>query len=108
MNPWIYLLIAGVFEIGFTTCLKKATESNTNTWMWYMAFLICAIISFGALEKAIEYIPIGTAYAVWTGIGAVGTVIVGILLFGESREAIRLLFIATLIGSIIGLKVVSK
>jgi quaternary ammonium compound-resistance protein SugE len=108
MNPWIYLIIAGVFEIGFTTCLKKGAETSANTWVWNTAFLICAIISFSALEKAIEYIPIGTAYAVWTGIGAIGTVIIGILFFGESKEFLRLLFIVTLVGSIIGLKVVSK
>lgn len=103
---WIILIIAGVFEIGFTTCLKLSDNfSNTK---WSVAFIFCISASFLLLNKAIQTIPMGTAYAVWTGIGAVGTVIVGILLYKEPADFWRLFFIALLIGSIIGLKVVAK
>lgn len=74
---------------------------------WGVGFFICITISFILLNKAIQTIPIGTAYAVWTGIGAVGTAIIGIMFFNESAEFWRVLFIFTLIASIIGLKLVS-
>ena len=106
---WIILIIAGLFEVGFASCLGKAKEtSGTESYMWYGGFLICLAISMFLLIKASETLPIGTAYAVWTGIGAVGTVLVGIFVFKEPATFLRLLFITTLIGSIIGLKVVSQ
>ena len=74
---------------------------------WYGGFLFCLAISMYLLVKATESLPIGTAYAVWTGIGAVGTVLVGILLFKEPADFWRLFFLVTLIGSIVGLKVVT-
>lgn len=105
---WIYLIIAGLFEVGFTACLSKAKEAEgANLYYWYAGFAVCLVASMLLLVKAIETLPIGTAYAVWTGIGAVGTVIVGILLFKDPVTFWRLFFIATLIGSVIGLKAVS-
>ena len=105
---WIILIIAGLFEVAFAYCLGKAKNTTGNEmYLWYLGFLIALAISMGRLVKATQTLPIGTAYAVWTGIGAVGTVLVGILVFKEPASFLRLLFIITLIGSIIGLKAVS-
>jgi quaternary ammonium compound-resistance protein SugE len=103
---WLILIIAGLFEVGFTTCLKFS--NNFTNLKWSIGFFICITLSFVLLNKASQTIPIGTAYGVWTGIGAVGTVIMGIIFFKESADFWRLFFIATLIASIIGLKVVSS
>jgi quaternary ammonium compound-resistance protein SugE len=105
---WILLIIAGLFEVAFAACLGKAKESTgIETTYWYIGFLICLGISMFLLVKVTQQLPIGIAYAVWTGIGAVGTVLVGILIFKEPATFWRLFFIMTLIASIIGLKVVS-
>ena len=105
---WIILIIAGLFEVAFAFCLGKAKEtSGKEMYFWYTGFIIALTISMSLLIKATQTLPIGTAYAVWTGIGAVGTVLVGIILFKEPATFLRLLFILTLIGSIIGLKAVS-
>ncbi len=105
---WIILILAGLFEVGFTFCLGKAKETTgTEMYMWYGGFLVAISISMGLLIKATQTLPIGTAYAVWTGIGAVGTVLIGIWVFKEPASFLRLLFIVTLIGSIVGLKAVS-
>ncbi|MBA2762923.1 MAG: multidrug efflux SMR transporter [Segetibacter sp.] len=103
---WLILIIAGLFEVGFTTCLKLS--NNFTRLGWSIAFLISISLSFFLLNKASQTIPIGTAYAVWTGIGAVGTVLVGIILFKEPSDFWRLFFITTLIASIAGLKFVSQ
>lgn len=106
---WVLLIIAGFFEVGFAACLGKAKESTgTETTYWYIGFLICLGISMYLLIKVTQALPIGTAYAVWTGIGAVGAVLVGILVFKEPATFWRLFFITTLIASIIGLKLVSN
>ena len=106
---WILLIIAGLFEVGFATCLGKARETTGPTaTFWYLGFLVCLTVSMLLLIKASKELPIGTAYAVWTGIGAAGTVIVGIVLFKEPSDFWRLLFLCTLIASIIGLKVVAN
>ena len=106
---WIILVIAGLFEVAFAFCLGKAKDATgTEMVAWYAGFLIALAISMLLLVKATQTLPIGTAYAVWTGIGAVGTVLVGILIFKEPATFLRLFFITTLIGSIIGLKVVSS
>ena len=106
---WIILIIAGLFEVTFAFCLGKAKEANGNdVYWWYAGFVVALVISMGLLIKATQAIPIGTAYAVWTGIGAVGTVLVGILVFKEPTTFLRLLFLTTLIASIVGLKVVSN
>ena len=102
---WIYLIIAGLFEVGFTTSLKLS--DNFSNRMWSVMFFVCISLSFYFLNRAIQIIPIGTAYAVWTGIGAVGTAIVGIMLFREPAEFWRMFFIFLLIGSIVGLKFVA-
>ena len=105
---WILLIIAGLFETGFAMCLGKAKESSgtTATW-WLLGFFICLAISMALLYKATQTLPIGTAYVVWTGIGAVGTVLIGIFVFKEPAQFWRMFFIVTLIGSIIGLKAVT-
>ncbi len=103
---WIFLIVAGLFEVSFTTCLKLS--NNFSDWRWSVGFFISITMSFLLLNKAAQTIPMGTAYAVWTGIGAVGTALVGILLFKESSDTWRLFFITLLIGSIIGLRLVSK
>jgi quaternary ammonium compound-resistance protein SugE len=107
--PWILLIIAGLCEIGFTTCLSKAKEtSGIISVYWIIGFFVSLSLSMYLLYKATQTLPMGTAYAVWTGIGAVGTALVGIIFFKESTDFWRLFFIATLIGSIIGLKAVSS
>jgi quaternary ammonium compound-resistance protein SugE len=105
---WIILIIAGLFEVVFAFCLGKAKETTGNEmYLWYAGFLVALTVSMGLLIKATQTLPIGTAYAVWTGIGAIGTVLVGIFVFKEPATFLRLLFITTLIGSIVGLKAVS-
>jgi quaternary ammonium compound-resistance protein SugE len=106
---WLILIIAGIFEIAFAFCLGKAKESTGNEmYLWYGGFLITLFISMGLLIKATQSLPIGTAYAVWTGIGAVGTAIIGILVFKDPASFWRVFFLLTLIGSIVGLKAVSN
>ncbi len=106
---WIILIIAGLFEVGFTASLGKAkTTTGTESIWWYGSFIICLTLSMALLIKATQTLPLGTAYAIWTGIGAVGTVLVGIIFFKEPATVWRLVFITTLIGSIIGLKAVSS
>ena len=106
---WIILIIAGLFEVGFAACLGKAKTATGNEAMaWWAGFFICLGISMFLLYKATLTLPIGTAYAVWTGVGAVGTVLVGIIFFKEPASFMRLFFITTLIASIIGLKFVSN
>lgn len=106
---WIILIIAGLFEVGFASCLGKMKEtSGTTAVLWGAGFLVCLTISMVLLIKATQTLPIGTAYAVWTGVGAVGTVLVGILVFKEPVTFARIFFLTTLIGSIAGLKFVSS
>lgn len=105
---WFLLVIAGLFEVGFATCLGKARESGSNTAGWMIGFFVCLSISMFLLYKATQTLPIGTAYAVWTGIGAVGTVLIGIIFFKEPADFWRLFFITTLVASIVGLKAVSN
>lgn len=111
MINWIWLILGGFFEIGFTSCLGKANESaGTAFGLWIAGFFFSLGMSMLLLYKATsgaEGLPLGTAYAVWTGIGAVGTVLIGIFFFREPVTFWRLFFIFTLIGSIVGLKMVS-
>ncbi|RZM27466.1 MAG: multidrug efflux SMR transporter [Pedobacter sp.] len=105
---WIILIIAGLFEVAFASCLGKAKEATgSDAYGWYAGFLIALVISMGLLIKATQTLPIGTAYAVWTGVGAAGTVLVGIFVFKDPATFWRIFFIITLIGSIVGLKAVS-
>ncbi|HYG78400.1 MAG TPA: quaternary ammonium compound efflux SMR transporter SugE [Planctomycetota bacterium] len=101
--PWIYLIIAGLFEVAWAIGLKY-TESWTRLWPSVLTVLGMAA-SFYFLAAAIKTIPIGTGYAVWTGIGAVGTAILGMALFGEAASAARLACIGLIVAGIIGLKV---
>ena len=106
---WLLLIIAGLFETGFALCLGKAKEATGTTyWGWMSGFLICLIISMILLYYASRTLPIGTAYAVWTGIGAAGTVILGFFLFNEPATFWRIFFLSTLIFSVVGLKFVSS
>lgn len=105
---WLYLIIGGLFEVGFATCLGKAKETEgVESILWFTGFFISLALSMFLLYKGTQGIPIGTAYAVWTGIGACGTVIMGLLLFHEPATFWRFFFLSTLIFSIVGLKVVS-
>ena len=105
---WFILVIAGLFEVGFATCLGKAKETTGPTSVWWMVgFFVCLAISMYLLYRAGQRLPIGTAYAVWTGIGAAGTALVGIVFFKEPTDPLRMVFLCTLIASVIGLKVVS-
>ena len=105
---WILLVIAGLFEVAFTSCLEKAKGANgSEMYLWYGGFIVSLIVSMLLLMKATQVLPLGTAYAVWTGIGAVGTVLMGMFFFEEPVNFWRLFFIATLITSIVGLKAVS-
>jgi quaternary ammonium compound-resistance protein SugE len=106
---WLLLIIAGLFETGFASCLGKAKETTGNeSAYWLGGFFACLVISMILLYKAVQTLPIGTAYAVWTGIGAVGTVLVGIFVFKEPATFWRMFFLVTLIASIIGLKFVAN
>ena len=105
---WILLIIAGFFEIGFTTCLAKAKESSgSSALLWLLGFFVSVSLSMYLLYRATLVLPLGTAYAVWTGIGAAGTALIGILFFKEPMHVWRIFFLTTLILSIIGLKYVS-
>ena len=104
---WIILIVAGFFESGFAFCLGKMKEvSGTEWYLWGAGVLVSLGLSMTLLAKAVQTLPIGTAYPVWTGIGAVGTVVLGIVFFHEPASLLRLFFITTLIASIIGLKMV--
>lgn len=103
------MVIAGLFEVAFASCLGKAKESTGTTALWwYGGFLVSLTVSMVLLMKATQTLPIGTAYAVWTGIGAVGTALMGILVFKEPATFWRIFFLTTLIGSIVGLKSVTQ
>lgn len=106
MSAWIYLILAGLLEVGFASMLKL-TENFTKL-IPTIIFLVFATGSFYFLTKAVQTIPIGTAYAIWTGIGAFGTIVVGILFYSEPAGFLRLFFLFTLISSIVGLKLVSN
>lgn len=102
---WLYLALAAFCEIAFAGSLKL-TQNFTNL-KWSVVFVVFYILSIVLLNKAVAQIPIGTAYAVWTGIGAAGTVIIGILYFKEPHNFWRLFFLCTLLLSIVGLKFVT-
>ena len=99
---WFWLILGGLFEVGFTTSLRFV-EGFRNV-PWTLAFLASVTISMGLLEYAARSIPMGTAYAVWGGIGAVGTVVVGMLWFDEPTTTLRLLLILAIVAAIAALK----
>lgn len=103
---WIILVLAGLMEVCFTFCLGKTkTATGQELTLWWLGFIFALALSMFLMTKASERLPIGTVYPVWTGIGAVGAVIVGIVFFHEPATFRRILFLSTLILSIIGLKV---
>lgn len=103
---WIILLIAGIFEIAWAVGLKY---SEGFTKFWPSAFtIVTLVLSMYLLSVSIKTLPLGTAYSIWTGIGAVGTAIFGMILFGESKELIRIFFIFLIIAGIAGLKLFSE
>ena len=105
---WIILIIAGLCEVGFTYCLGRAKGmTGYEWWTWISGFAVFYVLSAILLAKATQTLPIGTAYPVWTGIGAVGAVLVGIFIFREPATFWRMFFLTTLIASIIGLKTIS-
>jgi quaternary ammonium compound-resistance protein SugE len=103
--PWVILFIAGLFEVGWAIGLKY-TEGFTRLWP-SIGTASAMLVSVGLLGIAMKDLPVGTAYAVWTGVGAVGTAILGIFLFGDSASAARIACLALIAGGIIGLKIVS-
>jgi len=103
---WIILLLAGILEIGWAVGLKY-TEGFTRLWP-SVGTIVAMVLSIGLLGLAVRSLPIGTAYAAWTGIGTVGTVVVGIMLFGESASLIRLFCLLLIVLGIVGLKLVTS
>jgi quaternary ammonium compound-resistance protein SugE len=99
---WLLLIVGGFFEVGFTTCLRFV--DGFRNLPWTLGFLASVTLSMGLLEYAARTIPMGTAYAVWGGIGAAGTVLVGILWFGEPVSSVRILLLLALIACIVGLR----
>ncbi len=104
--PWVYLIIAGVLEIGWAVRLKF-TYGFTRFWP-SMGTLTAMLLSMVLLSRAVKTIPVGTGYAVWTGIGAAGTALLGMLLLGESKAAARVFCIVLIVAGIIGLKLFSR
>jgi quaternary ammonium compound-resistance protein SugE len=101
----LYLLLAGLFEVGFAISIKLM-DGHKNI-PWSIAFYVCVVMSFGFLEEATREIPIGTAYAVWTGIGGVGVAVIGMLFLGDPISVSRVAFLVLLVTSLIGLKLTS-
>jgi quaternary ammonium compound-resistance protein SugE len=102
---WLYLVVAGLFEIGWPLGLKKGWGPDGVQPGWLLFAFVAMMISGALLMLAQRAIPMGTAYAVWTGIGAVGAFVTGVLLFGDSASAMRIVSIALIVAGIIGLKV---
>lgn len=103
---WMYLLIAGIMEIGWAVSLKYSAGFTRLVPSIFTVIML--ILSFICLSQSLKTIPLGTAYAIWTGIGALGTVVIGIICFQEPKDALRLLFIFLILVGILGLKFFSK
>lgn len=105
---WFLLVLSGCIELVFTFCLSKVSKTvGLEKSLWCIGTISAITLSLYIVSKVLKTLPVGTAYAVWTGIGAVGTVLIGIIFFKEPVTFGRLFFIFTLVVSIIGLKVVS-
>ena len=104
--PWIYLCVAGLLEIVWAISLKR-TEGFSNL-RWSVVTVVGMMASFYCLAQALKNIPVGTAYAIWTGIGAAGTAILGIILFSESAALPRLICIGVIVAGIVGLMLTSS
>ena len=105
LNPWVYLVVAGFCEMGFTGFMKLS--NGFKHWGYNVCFALCALASFGLLNLSTRQLSLGTAYAVWTGLGAFGTAAIGMLFFGDPTTFWRVAFLTMLIGAIVGLKAVS-
>jgi quaternary ammonium compound-resistance protein SugE len=103
---WVYLIVAGLFEIAWAICMKQS-HGFTRLWPGIGAGFFM-LISVGLLALAMRELPVGTAYAAWTGIGAAGAVIVGMVFLGESRDVLRILCVCLIVGGVVGLKFLSK
>ena len=103
---WLFLIVAGIFEIGFALGLKYS-EGFTRLWPT-LGFMVSGGISFYLLSVAMKTLPVGTAYAVWTGIGAAGTAVLGILLLRESSDVFRVISIALIVAGVVGLRLSSQ
>lgn len=104
---WVYLVIAGIFEWGWPVGLKLGLADTGMRWGWIAFAGVCMAFSGALLLIAQKTIPMGTAYAVWTGIGALGTFVLGLLLFGEPATQARFFFVGLIVVGIIGLKLAS-
>ncbi len=106
---WVFLILAGLFEVGFTSCLVKGDQTTgTASILWYAGFALSLFFSMWFLIIASKEIPMGVAYAVFAGVGAVGTALMGILVFQETVNFWKIFFLITLISSIVGLNLVNK
>jgi quaternary ammonium compound-resistance protein SugE len=103
---WLLLVLGGLFEVGFTTCLRFV--DGFRNLPWTLGFLVSVTLSMALLERAARDIPMGTAYAIWGGIGAAGTVLVGIFWFGEPVTSVRILLLLALIACIVGLRLTAS
>ncbi|HEX2974192.1 MAG TPA: quaternary ammonium compound efflux SMR transporter SugE [Tepidisphaeraceae bacterium] len=103
--PWVYLIVAGLCEVAWAVGFKYS-QSFTRFWPSVVT-MILMLLSFGLLSRAVNTLPLGTSYAVWTGIGAVGTAIYGMMYFGEGRDAMRIVCIGLIVAGIVGLKLLS-
>ncbi|MFC4112294.1 DMT family transporter [Nonomuraea zeae] len=99
---WIFIVLAGVFEVGMALSLKLS-HGFTQLW-WTMSFLVTAVLSFGLLSYALKTLEVGTAYAVWTGVGAAGTAILGMIAMGDDVSPARLISIGLILAGVIGLR----
>ena len=100
---WLIVIVAGVFEMGFAVLLK---ESNGITRLWpTVGFALCALISFGLLTYALKKLEVGPAYAVWTGIGAAGTALIGMAVLGESVSPLKLVSLGLILAGVVGLNI---
>ncbi|MBE6312707.1 MAG: multidrug efflux SMR transporter [Bacteroidales bacterium] len=105
---WLILIFAGLCEVAFAYCLGRSKGvSSMDWWGWIVGFAFFYVLSAVLLAKATQTLPLGTAYPVWTGIGAIGSVLLGIMVFNEPATFWRLFFLTTLVGSIVGLKSLS-